>query len=340
MMIIGLEHFSPHTFAWKALNEAREVTKLPEDLTAKLDRRHELAAEEPVSPGDGPSEAQMIAQGLSPDHAVQRADEQAAALKRYERARKANHDAVWQIEGEISAAAERRSVELIESYIQPAMSALIEQARPHAEILARFAPDNSHRPATPGIWNPVPQRVKLADFAGFDGERLLYETNSKEHKAFQATVPIQREFDILVALWLAVVKAHKPRYEVPAVVGGEAIWTHPEKVSDPYVRGLGSESQGNWPVSLRVLLLATVASEAGFRLASPRQIQQRHDERVAEIQRQKQPNNSGRASFGPNTGGGSVVEPHEQVRNVMADIGMTPSAPAVKTNGPNWPNRG
>lgn len=133
--------------------------------------------------------------------------------------------------------------------LRPHLAAIVEKARPHAKVLARFAPSYS---------------------AG----DMLHRATPKELKAYQASVEIERRFGALLALWRACFKTLKEspaysRFDTRWVEQVHMFFANPEAAQDDALAGRKLNRSG-YPVAIQPTALA-VASEhpdVGFRLAT------------------------------------------------------------------------
>jgi hypothetical protein len=132
--------------------------------------------------------------------------------------------------------------------IRPLVTDLIDQGRPHAEVLRDFAPNYA---AADMLHNGTP-------------EHLL---------AYQESVELERRFGLLMAAWRASFRAEssrsRVRFDVREVAQVHHFWANPEFVMNDRLNGTHLNKRG-LPTAIEptVLGCASEPSEAGFRLAT------------------------------------------------------------------------
>jgi hypothetical protein len=132
--------------------------------------------------------------------------------------------------------------------IRPLVTDLIDQGRPHAEVLAEFAPN----------------------YAAAD---LLHRGTPDHMVAYQEAVELERRFGLLMAAWRASFRAEsarsRGRVDVREVAQARWFWANPEFVMNDRLNGTHLNKHGI-PTAIEptVLGCASEPAEAGFRLAT------------------------------------------------------------------------
>jgi hypothetical protein len=132
--------------------------------------------------------------------------------------------------------------------IRPLVSALVEQARPEAETLARIHPN----------------------FAPGD---IVHQGGPEHLLAFQAATVLERTFGLLVSAWRYSLREEnyrsQGRVDVADVPQASLYWSNPGAVACDRLNGTRMNRFGQLTkIEPTLLLVASEPAEAGFRLAS------------------------------------------------------------------------
>lgn len=240
--------------AWRFSADAG-VT-LPVELVAMYDRIDRLKAEqadlqaqdaEVVNPADAMLRGQSAADASGSAQASRQAAEELADRRR------AVANAIGSAESLCARWIAEHREQLVTEHLRPAVAAVIAEARPHAETLARFAPT-------------------------FEVARIAAEATPAETKAWRASRDLAGLLEILHACWLTTWKGATsqatgdtvPGYLTPDAPGGLHAWEHPERIEDPEVR----DGRNRDPLAI------ALHPDAGYRLAGGQELLdlvQRHE---------------------------------------------------------------
>lgn len=262
-----------------ALAGVRHLIDLPEQVTTildRLDRLDRLAAtiEAPEAPE-------------ATNRRLDRGDDPldvAADLRDYEQAKALTADAHRLIRDTREAALVRllpqvileQRDNIIEGPIREKVAALIDEARSHAEALASYAPT-------------------------FDGGHVAAHGTPKQLKAYQAAVALQATYDALVSVYRALVTPKAAGNVYSPHIGGEGAWEHPEAVPAEHRgkhRRQDPHHDDRTPAPSSVLLIASQPAEAGYRLASIRELHEAYWAADAQARAESDARTRVSASFG------------------------------------------
>ena len=253
----------------KLIREAGVHIALPAPVQANLDRLDDLRAQkrelEAVSPVDAVS---AIVRGkpaleavLERRNADADRDAHAEALQSLNQA----IDAIANISmGHLVRATTATAEAFIAGPLREKFTAMVDNARPAAEALAKYAPR-------------------------FDTDQILKTADPKAIKLFQATVADAVSFDVLYGYWFQLLSALLPGraggkhgtyaqagWLLPpdARVGGVMVWAHPEHVTDDIVRGRylrtnPSDRNDAYEALVNLLAVAAQPPQGEFRLCTP-----------------------------------------------------------------------
>lgn len=302
----------------RVIQQARDIDALPADIAAMVDRGRELADAAPTKAPTIEYAEQLIAAGMNPDEAIDREDASRRAVEQHTKAQAAASAAASNLTASIPAAVAKNADAIVEGSIRDKVNALLAEVRPHVAKLAEFGPTDKVRKAN---FSSTPIDV-LAEYQGFNANDIIRRATPEQLKAFQACIEAESQFATVVALWLRVLQHGEERgYQMnstPQYTGGIAVWAHPEKVPFLTIRGQakGTNELGPWPTPLNLLTVASQPEEAGFRLASLREISAAYVNEVdEEAEREAARYRANFMSRGP------IGDPFVAVRSVLSDLG-------------------
>lgn len=275
---------------------ARKYIDLPEPITALLDRQRELQQSPENAPEKPQSEAQMLVQGYTPDEAEKAHEDYEKALEKHRQRMKTRTDALQLALQQLPKLEVEHGHSIIEGPLRERTAELVSQAREHMAVLRPFWPADD-APVTAG------QPENWVKPSGFDVDTILRKASPEQVTAYQTLVPLSVEFEALAVLYkhlLRVFNSHvksgsrgseyKPY--VPQFVGGDVVFSNPDAVRAEWIKGEPHSYQqaGKNPVqghaaSFHLMTLGTVSEDAGFRLASLRELKDERDRKEYERRR-------------------------------------------------------
>lgn len=233
---------------------------LPDDIEearANLERLEaEVRALAPV--GKVPTTAELAASGLSLEQATEERARLAEEAERRREAHEAARPALAIARDRLSRLVAERRDELIVG-IRPLLTALVDEARPYAETLAPFAPKH-------------------------DAGAIVRRGKPEHLKAYQAAAELETRFGAVMAAWRASFQASTrqgglpspskvPGFDPREVDQAHRFWERPELVANERLNGTHLNPYGRpTPIEPTVLSVANEPAEAGFRLATLREL--------------------------------------------------------------------
>jgi hypothetical protein len=271
--------------AWMRAADVAGV-ELPDEVQEARERLEKIDGEIAAlpKPSKVPTAAQMVAEGVALKdvgvEAQKLADEAARLEETHRVARAAQHVARRTLSRLV---AEQRDALIVGA--RTVVRALVDEARPHAEALAPFAPK-------------------------YDAGAIVRRAEQKQIKAWREAEELERRFGSIMAAWRSSFKATNARgsFASPSKVSGFDVrwmdqvhryWERPEVVGNPRLNGTHLGRRG-YPLAIEptVLGVASEPAEAGFRLCTMRELKELYDamrQAQAAAARGQFPRRSGRA---------------------------------------------
>lgn len=232
--------------AW--LRAADKVgVELPTELQTARQRMEKAKAELAKLPAPLPVSTphELVAAGVELARAQDEAERMASEAARLEELRSIGASGADGARMVVNRTMGQYGDELILA-LRPIVTALVDSARPHAVVLAEFAP-------------------------GYGAGDIVHQGQPKHLKAFQAVVEIERRFGTCMAAWRASFTegARRSGLDLREVKPVHQFWASPERVRDESLNGTKLNRRG-YPVTIQptVLCVASEDEAAGFRLAS------------------------------------------------------------------------
>lgn len=255
---------SQEALAWLRAHDVAGV-ELPDSIIEARSALEKVDGELAAlpQPSKVPGPAELVAAGVPLEEATDESDRIAEEARRREETQKLAVSARNVARRTLSRLVAEQRFALVLG-VRPLVTALVDEARPHAGELAQFAP-------------------------GYDPGAIVRKATPKQLKAFQAAEELERKFGAIMAAWRASFKAAARRgghagdrgpagFDLRWVEQAYRYWGAPEWVKNPRLNGTHKNQRGyEVPIQPTVLGVASEPEEAGFRLAAVDELHELHE---------------------------------------------------------------
>jgi hypothetical protein len=246
-----------------AFMRAAEVVGLELPATIKEATAALVSLDEQIgklpAPEKVPSPASLVADGTPLDKVGKEHERRVAKERQKAELRKTAQEARSLARRTVSIRVAQEREGLIRA-LNPIVVALIEEARPLAELLAPFAPK-------------------------YEAGTIVRKASMEQVEAWRASEELERKFGVCMAAWRAGFgattrlgghksPAHMPGFDVRNVNQAHYYWEWPERVLNPRLNGTYYAAHRGAPSTIQptVLSVACERPECGFRLATVREM--------------------------------------------------------------------
>ena len=238
---------STEATAWLRAADTAGV-ELPSEVKEARERLEKVDGELAAlpKPTPAPTPEALVASGVPLDKATDESERLAREAELLAETYRVARGAQDQCRRAVNRAVVAHRDELVLG-IRPLVTAIIEEARPHASELEPFAPE-------------------------YAAAALMRRASAKQLKAFQKADELEAKFGVLISAWRASFKAHAKRagaFDVREVDQSRWYWENPAIVGNDALNG---QRRNRYGVTIRiqptVLGVASEPAEAGFRLAT------------------------------------------------------------------------
>lgn len=257
--------------AWLRAADVAGV-QLPADIVEARERLRTIDEEygQLATPAPMPTASELVADGTPLDEAASKVEELTVEARRLAEKHRVASEALWLARRRINEAVAQHRDGLIVECARPVVTALVEQARPLADLLTEFAPE-------------------------YAPQSIVRNASPDQIEAWRAAQALELELGAVLAAWRRSMKTNRrtggqaspaklfPAFDGRWVPEAYHFWTVPEHVTDPKLGGRALDARGR-VVRIRPTVLGVAAEppEAGFRLAAEYELKAIHDTIVAE----------------------------------------------------------